>query len=492
MLLHYAVEHGWDVYQIYCDEDYSGADSLRPDFNRMIEAAKEKKFQIVLCKSQSRFTRDMELVEKYIHGLFPVWGIRFIAVADNADTEIKGNKKARQINGLINEWYLEDLSENIRMVFDMKRREGQYIGGSPVYGYQKDPKNKNKLIIDPEAAEVVRQIFQWSLEGHGKQNIAYLLNSLGVVNPTHYKTERGRDRNHPIKNDYGLWNKTTIWRILHNEMYTGVMVQGRTKKASYKSKALIPMPEDQWYRVEGTHEAIIDRETFLAVQQGLALRSKTDGSGEIHLLAGLVKCMDCGCTMRKSTNGRSSRLHPGKRIAYLRCKLYADSGKEKLCSRHSIRLDHLIDLVSERIRYYVQNYYTPEKLNVQPKRDTRRESLEQEQRVLTSQLEKRSMALRNLYLDKVSGVLSEGQFVELNQSFLEEKSSLERRLSQVDRELEAQEQPSQQADLMAKAQELLKLETIPRELAVMLIEKVEIGEKDPETGRQEVKICWKF
>ena len=116
------MERGWDIYHIYCDEDYSGADSLRPDFNKMIVAAKEKKFQIILCKSQSRFTRDMELVEKYIHGLFPIWGIRFIAVADNADTEIKGNKKARQINGLINEWYLEDLSENIRMVFDMKRR----------------------------------------------------------------------------------------------------------------------------------------------------------------------------------------------------------------------------------------------------------------------------------------------------------------------------------------------------------------------------------
>ena len=116
LLISYAVERGWDIYHIYCDEDYSGADSLRPDFNKMIEAAKEKKFQIILCKSQSRFTRDMELVEKYIHGLFPIWGIRFIAVADNADTEIKGNKKARQINGLINEWYLEDMSQNVSLI----------------------------------------------------------------------------------------------------------------------------------------------------------------------------------------------------------------------------------------------------------------------------------------------------------------------------------------------------------------------------------------
>ncbi len=482
------MERGWDIYDIYCDEDYSGADSLRPDFNRMIAAAKEKKFQIIICKTQSRFTRDMELVEKYIHGLFPVWGIRFIAVADNADTEIKGNKKARQINGLVNEWYLEDLSENIRMVFDLKRREGQYIGGFPIYGYQKDPTDKNKIIVDPEAADVVRQIFQWSLEGHGKQNIAFMLNSLGVVNPTRYKAERGWSCNHPIKNDFGLWNKTTIWRILHNEMYTGVMVQGRTKKVSYKSKAKIMMPEEQWYRVEGTHEAIIDRETFQAVQNGLKLLTKNDGTGNVHLLSGLVKCMDCGSTMSKASNGQKG----AKRVSYLRCKLYADSGTEKLCTRHSIRLDQLIDLVSERIRHYVQAYYQLEKLEVQPPKDARMAALEREQKTLNAQLEKHSLALKNLYLDKVSGVLSEGQFVDLNQSFLEEKSRLERRIAQIDSELAKRAEPTHKADIMERAQELLKLETVPRELVVLLIEKIEIGERDQESGQQEVKIHWKF
>lgn len=454
----------------------------------MLAAAKAKKFQIVLCKSQSRFTRDMELVEKYIHGLFPIWGIRFIAVADNADTEIKGNKKARQINGLVNEWYLEDLSENVRMVFDLKRREGQYIGGFPIYGYKKDPANKNHIIIDPEAAEVVRQIFQWSLEGHGKQNIAAMLNDAGVPNPTRYKAERGWTCNHPAKNDFGLWNKTTIWRILHNEMYTGVMIQGRRKKVSYKSKVLIDVPEDQWYRVEGTHEAIIDRETFDTVQQNLALRSKTDGSGEVHLLSGLVKCMDCGSTMSKTTNCQQGR----PRVSYLRCKLYADSGKAKLCTRHSIRLDKLEELVSDRIRYYVQTYYKLEPLDIQPKRDARRDALEQEQKALKAQLEKRSQALKTLYLDKVSGILTDGQFTDLNHSFLEEKARMEQRLSKIEAELSDQEKPQQQADLMERAKELLKLETVPRELVVALVDKIEIGERNPDTGEQQVRITWKF
>lgn len=488
LLVNYAVERGWEIYQIYCDEDYSGADALRPDFNRMLRAAKENKFQIVLCKSQSRFTRDMELVEKYIHGLFPIWGIRFIAVADNADTEIRGNKKARQINGLVNEWYLEDLSENIRMVFDMKRREGQYIGGSPVYGYKKHPTDKNKLVIDPEAAEVVRQIFRWSLEGHGKQKIAHMLNDLGIVNPTRYKLEHGRTYRGCGKRDNALWNKNTVWRILRNEMYAGVMVQGKTRKASYKSKTMLAVPKEQWFRVEGTHEAIIGRDVFDAVQQGLDLRSRSDGTGEVHVLAGLVYCMDCGSGMSRAGGTRPN----GKRVSYLRCRLYANSGKEKMCTRHGIRLDSLIDLVKERVRYYVQTCFDVEGLELSPQKNTRREALEREQKSLTAQMEKHGLAFKNLYLDKVSGSISEGQFAELNQAFLEERSRLEWRLEQVKEELRGQERPKERAELLARARELLKLETLPRELAVLLIEKIEVGERDPETGRQEVRITWRF
>ncbi|NCB05969.1 MAG: resolvase, partial [Clostridia bacterium] len=129
LLVKYASERGWEICGVYCDEDYSGADAERPAFLRMLEGAEAGHFNIVLCKTQSRFTRDMELVEKLIHRAFPLWGVRFVAACDGADTELRGNKKARQINGLVNEWYLEDLSDNIRMVLDHKRSEGQYIGG---------------------------------------------------------------------------------------------------------------------------------------------------------------------------------------------------------------------------------------------------------------------------------------------------------------------------------------------------------------------------
>ena len=147
MLLQYAMAQQWEVFSIYSDDDYTGSDRNRPEFQRLLRDAEQHKFDIVLCKTQSRFTRELELVEKYIHGLFPLWGIRFVSIVDNADTANKGNKKSRQINGLVNEWYLEDMSDNIRSVLTNRRKNGFHIGAFALYGYKKDPDQKGHLII---------------------------------------------------------------------------------------------------------------------------------------------------------------------------------------------------------------------------------------------------------------------------------------------------------------------------------------------------------
>ena len=155
MLIQYAVSQEWDLYDIYSDDDYAGSDRNRPQFKRLLADAESRKFDIILCKTQSRFTRELELVEKYIHGLFPIWGIRFVSIVDNADTANKGNKKARQINGLVNEWYLEDMSENIRSVLKSRRESGFHIGAFAPYGYEKERALKGHLCVDKEAAEIV-------------------------------------------------------------------------------------------------------------------------------------------------------------------------------------------------------------------------------------------------------------------------------------------------------------------------------------------------
>ena len=235
MLIQYATEQGWEIYGIYSDDDYTGADRSRPEFNRLLEDAKHKKFDIVLCKTQSRFTRELELVEKYIHGYFPIWGIRFVSIVDNADTENKGNKKSRQINGLVNEWYLEDMSENIKSVLTDKRKNGYHIGAFALYGYQKDPQQKGHLLIDEEAAEVVREVFTLFSQGYGKTAIAKILNEQGVPNPTEYKRQKGLRYQQPESQNSTLWRYYTISAMLRNEMYIGTMVQGKYGSVSYKT-----------------------------------------------------------------------------------------------------------------------------------------------------------------------------------------------------------------------------------------------------------------
>lgn len=266
MLRQYAEEMGWEIHGMYADEDYSGADRDRPGFRQLLRDAEAGRFRIILCKSQSRFTRDMELVEKYIHTLFPIWGIRFIALLDHADTDVKGNKKARQINGLVNEWYLEDLSENIRAVLDNKRKNGKYIASFPLYGYRKDPHDHNRLLIDPEAAENVRMIFALAECGYGRQRIADYLNSHGIPSPAQYRQQKEQNyRNALLAPESAGWNRTSVGRVLQNEMYTGCLIQGKRKKLSYKSAKICDVRQEDWIRTEHTHEAIIPKHRFDAL-----------------------------------------------------------------------------------------------------------------------------------------------------------------------------------------------------------------------------------
>ena len=265
MLINYAIENDLDIYNIYCDEDYSGIDSQRPEFNRLLEDAKQHKFDIVLCKTQSRFTRDMEIVEKYLHNKFIEWNIRFVSLVDHVDTLDKGNKKSRQINGLVNEWYLEDLSENIRKTFDSKRQQGLHIGSFVCYGYMRDEHNKNKIVIDKEAAEVVKLIFNLYEQGNGVTKIAESLNEQGILTPTKYKMSKGLNFKNQGKN-IEYWTESTITKILKNEIYIGNMVQGYNKKISYKSKKRVTQPKSKRIIVPNTHEPIIKKEKFYKVQ----------------------------------------------------------------------------------------------------------------------------------------------------------------------------------------------------------------------------------
>ena len=493
MLIQYAMEQGFELYQIYSDEDYSGIDRNRPAFNAMIQAASEHRFDVVLAKTQSRFTRDMELVEKYLHGKFIEWGIRFIAVVDHVDTDDTANKKSRQINGLINEWYLEDLSANVRSVLNHKRKEGQYIASFALYGYQKAPDAKGKLVIDPEAAEVVKRIFALALSGMGAHKIAQILNEEGVPSPTAYKQQNGKRYHLARKTSCeSLWSSGTIYQMLHNQTYTGDLVQGRHKKVSYKSKRTVWLPKSQWIVVENTHEAIIDKDTYDTVQRIMQRRTRSDAGGMIHPLARKVVCSCCGCIMEQTSRPPKA---DGTRVRSVRCRMHQRAPKRcgnKTCTN----LDDLQELVLRRIREYAAEYFDPEKVEL-PRRDDRVRQRAQAKRSelkwLKGEVERRRKAMQELYLDKVSGLIDSAQFFEMNKSFLDEVSSTEARIEKLESELEQQKEESATIQTqMQRVKELAQVSHLTRELAVLLVDRVVVGPKDARTGEQKITIEWNF
>ena len=493
MLIQYAIEKGFDIYQIYSDEDYSGIDRNRPAFNLMIQAASEHKFDVVLAKTQSRFTRDMELVEKYLHGKFIEWGIRFIAVVDHVDTNDTANKKSRQINGLINEWYLEDLSTNVRSVLDHKRKEGLFIGSFARYGYCKDPNAKGKLIIDPEAAEVVRRIFSMALSGIGAHKIARILNDEKVPSPTAYKQQHGIHYHIAAKNpNADLWSSPTVYQMLHNQLYVGDMVQGRHKKVSYKSEKTIWLPQSQWIVVENTHEAIIDRGTFETVQMMLKERTRSGGKGTIHPLAKKVVCGCCGSYMEQT--GRQPKAD-GTQRRYVRCRMH-QRAPEVCGNKTCTDMNALENAVLERIRAYVADYFDPEKVTLPEQDDPiwqREQARRDELKRLKSEAARRRKAMQELYLDKVSGLIDAVQFSEMNQTFLEEVKKAETRIDTLETELEQQQEETGGVQTqMQRVRELAQVSYLTRELVVLLVHRIIVSPKDTLTGEQKITIEWNF
>ena len=489
MLIQYAIEKGFDIYQIYSDEDYSGIDRNRPAFNSMLQAASEHQFDVVLAKTQSRFTRDMELVEKYLHGKFMEWGIRFIAVVDHVDTNDTANKKSRQINGLINEWYLEDLSTNVRSVLDHKRKEGLFIGSFALYGYCKDPEAKGKLVVDPEAAEIVKRIFSMALSGIGAHKIARILNDEKVPSPTAYKQMNGIHYHIAAKNrNVGLWSSPTVYQMLHNQTYAGNLVQGRHKKISYKAEKT----KSQWIVVENTHEPIIDMETFETVQMMLKERTRSGAKGEIHPLAKKIVCGCCGSFMEQT--GRQPRAD-GTQRRYVRCRMH-QRAPEVCGNKNCTDMDALENAVLERIRAYAADYFDPEKVTLPEQDDPirQREQVRRDElKRLKSEADRRRKAMQELYLDKVSGLIDAVQFSEMNQTFLEEVKKAETRIDTLEAELEQQQEETGGAQTQRqRVRELAQVSYLTRELVVLLVHRVIVSPKDPLTGEQKITIEWNF
>lgn len=485
MLIKHASSNGWTIFDIYSDDDYAGTDRTRPEFNRLIEDASDRKFNIVLCKSQSRFTRELELVEKYINGLFPRLGIRFVSLVDSADSESKGNKKARQINGLVNEWFLEELSENIRSVKTSQRLRGYHIGSFAPYGYMKDPDEKGHLIIDPEAAGVIRNIYGLYLEGKGKQVIARILNESGIPNPTEYKRQHGMVRNKKAQSGT-LWSYFTITNILTNEVYIGNMIQGKTGVGNYKTQEKIAYAPDQWIVVNGTHDPIIDREVWDQVQALIAKKATPGQKREEGVFARKVRCIHCGSRMHAVKNGSKRGF---------KCDRHALSHES--CIGAYISLPKLERIVAAELYVLSQELLDEEALeegiNPFPELQEMKNQIEDDIKSLESEIESGHAAIRSLYMSKIRGGISEQDYIEQVIQISGEKNFLENKVAELKEQIAQIEQTiAVYHNRKLLVRQYVDTRSLTKEMVSVLVDHILVGRRDPLTKQTPIEIHWNF
>jgi len=421
----YFREEEYEVIDYFVDDGLTATDDTRDDFQRLLEYAEDNRINCIVVKTLSRAFRNYADQGHYLEQVFPRLGVRFISTSNPFvdsfnDPDAISNGMEIPINGLMNDRFAAKTSADIRRTLDAKRRRGEFIGAFAPYGYIKDPENKNSIIIDGEAAQHVRDIFNWFVvDGMSKRGIALKLNELGVLNPTAYKqrVQKLKYKNPGTEVNDGLWMGTNILSILKNEMYIGNMVQGRNRIISYKVHTQINVPEEEWYVVQGTHEAIIDRELFEQAQLLHARDTRTaPGKKEVYIFAGMLRCSDCKKAMRRKTS---------KNLVYYHCRTAQDKG---VCTKRTLREDRLIKAVYDAIR--VQIGLVPslsdalDVINQRPSAKTPYHRLNNLLKLRQADLDKVITASDNLYMDWKSNDITKEDYQRMKYSFDEKADTL--------------------------------------------------------------------
>lgn len=335
----------------FCDDGYTGTNFDRPGFTDMMKAVREKRVDCIIVKDLSRFGRDYIESGKYIQKIFPMLGVRFIAINDgydSADTENQSNDFVLPFKNLINDSYCRDISIKSRSNLEVKRRNGEFVGNFTVFGYMRSPDDKHKLIVDEEAAVVVRNIFNWKQEGWNAQQIANHLNKLHFPSPMEYKRKCGHNYRTSFKTKtVAQWSAVAVLRILKNPVYTGVLEQGKTTTPNYKVKTRIVKDESKWARIENAHEAIITPAQFELVQTVLGLDTcRAEGQDEIYPFSGMIYCADCQSPMIHRTATSS-----GKKYQYYMCS--GNKRDKDSCTTHNIKCELVEKVVLATVQAHI-------------------------------------------------------------------------------------------------------------------------------------------
>lgn len=472
LLNEFVRQHRLSVYDTYIDDGWSGTSFDRPDFQRMIADIEAKKVNMVITKDLSRLGRDYIMTGHYMERYFPEKRVRYISLLDGIDTGVESTANdITPFRAIMNDMYAKDISKKIKSVKRDKQRKGQFIGGKPVYGYKMHPTEKNQIVIDEEAAPIVRRIFSMALEGMSCRQIAVQLNEEKIPTPAAYAGL-------PVANPgpyTGLWSSARISDMLQNETYIGNMVQGRSVKISYKSRKCLKQNRANWVVVAGTHEPLIDRETFR--KAGMLLRSRQHTRSRTYdfLLKGLIFCHECGYPLAVLNRKNAA----GEDVLYFVCRTYQRFTKAGICACHNIKEKTVTDAVIAKVREVCEGYLHPAKLLPIAQRAVeqaqKENALAVELQAVQSKIDSLTANLDKVYMDRLSGLLPEADFERIYRKVKLERSLLEEKRQALELRKKSPVRPEARAKELT--QRFIDSAFTSRELLVSLIDRVELTEE---------------
>lgn len=496
LLTQYCRENNIPIYDTYADDGFSGTNFERPDFKRMLNDLEKHKANVVIVKDLSRFGREYAQMGMYIENDFEDWNIRFISIGENIDTLNGTDGILMPITNVIKCHYAKECSRKTKQAHRALAKEGKFIGSRAPFGYIKDPNDRHHLIVDEEAATVVKDIFKMFCNGIGYGKMTKILRERKVLNPQAYF-----NRNNPdyYKSDYWRqdfdWHVTSIRALLNNPVYLGQTTFGRTKVKGRVKKTKVAVDESEWIVVENTHEPLIDKATWDLVHEIMKNRRRETKRGEVQMFAGLVKCADCGSALNVSYNS--------KRQAFtsFSCWVYKNYGKER-CTSHSIGYKTLYNIVLEDIRRQAESvkdsktdYLAKLQNQLVSRSNQDLKKFKGELKKAEKRLEQLDKIMSKLYEDRALEKISEDRYISMNSKYEAEFTELSEKAKQLKIELETADESLvnayQFADMVEK---YVDIQDLNARILNELIEKIVVHEKEIINGEkyQTVEIYYKF
>ena len=460
------------------DDGYSGVNFERPAFQLMLEDIKQGKVDCVVVKDLSRFGRNYIESGRYIEKIFPMLGVRFVAINDNYDSLI-GKSQTDEIvipfKNLINDAYCRDISIKIRSHLDVKRRKGEFIGSFTVYGYRKDEQDHNHIVIDEYASGIVEKIFIWKIEGMSQQGIADRLNNMGILSPAEYKKSCGSNYRAKFQTkSKASWSAVAVTRILTNENYTGTLVQGKYTTPNYKVKKTVVKSEDDWVRIENAFEAIVSSEQFAMVQELLRRDTRVAPDKKtVYLFSGIAVCGDCGRQMSRKVSTVA-----GKKYVYYMCSANKKDGS---CSSHRIREDELEKAVVTYLNTYIKELCSIKKLldcveNL-PLQESNIKRLELRIVQLEDEVQRHEKLKISVYEDLKDNLITKDEYVTLKNEFETRRRDALEAIAQIRSEIDSlAKRNGKHHEWIETFVSKREVETLTRNVVVELIDNIRVYE----------------